>query len=153
MRRVHGVLHRTLAQAVRWEWIWTNPAVHASPPIVDQREICSPPATAVAKLLAATRERPALHAYFALSVSTGARRGQMCALWWHDVDVERGTVAFARALAEGRSGGLEVVPTKNRRRNRVEIDDATIDSSTMSHPDILRAYRPLSSARFRVSFM
>ncbi|MPZ16186.1 MAG: hypothetical protein GEU73_17510, partial [Chloroflexi bacterium] len=26
VRRVHGVLHRVLAQAMRWEWIWSNPA-------------------------------------------------------------------------------------------------------------------------------
>jgi integrase len=23
--RIHGVLHRALAQAVRWEWMWSNP--------------------------------------------------------------------------------------------------------------------------------
>jgi integrase len=27
--RVHGVLHRALAQAVRWDWIWLNPASNA----------------------------------------------------------------------------------------------------------------------------
>jgi hypothetical protein len=32
--RVHGVLHRALAQAVRWEWTWLNPASNASPPRV-----------------------------------------------------------------------------------------------------------------------
>ena len=29
--RVHGVLHRALAQAVRWEWIWLNPARYRQP--------------------------------------------------------------------------------------------------------------------------
>lgn len=32
VHRTHVVLHRALAQAVRWDWIWTNPATHASPP-------------------------------------------------------------------------------------------------------------------------
>jgi len=32
VHRVHVVLHRALAQAVRWEWIWLNPATDASPP-------------------------------------------------------------------------------------------------------------------------
>jgi hypothetical protein len=29
--RIHGVLHRALAQAVRWDWIWSNPATNAMP--------------------------------------------------------------------------------------------------------------------------
>jgi integrase len=32
VQRIHGVLHRALAQAMRWEWIWINPAASASPP-------------------------------------------------------------------------------------------------------------------------
>ena len=40
--RVHGVLHRALAQAVRWEWIWLNPAANASPPRVPPAEIRPP---------------------------------------------------------------------------------------------------------------
>ena len=126
VRRIHGVLHRALAQAVRWQWVWTNPAEHASPPIVVQREIHSPPGAAVARLLAATKETHGLHDYFCVAVSTGARRGQMCELRWRDVDLDRGTIGFARALAEGHRGGLVVVPTKNRVRNRVEIDAATL---------------------------
>jgi hypothetical protein len=31
VHRVHVVLHRALTQAVRWEWIWSNPAALASP--------------------------------------------------------------------------------------------------------------------------
>lgn len=32
VRRIHGVLHRALEQAKRWEWIWSNPAASATPP-------------------------------------------------------------------------------------------------------------------------
>jgi integrase len=30
VRRIHGVLHAALAQAQRWEWIWSNPVAYAS---------------------------------------------------------------------------------------------------------------------------
>lgn len=46
-------------------------------------------------------------------------------LRWYDIDLERGAVTFARALAEGVAGGPVVVPTKNRRRNRAEVDELT----------------------------
>ena len=32
VHRIHVVLHRALAQAVRWDWIWINPATTATPP-------------------------------------------------------------------------------------------------------------------------
>jgi len=70
---------------------------------------------------------PGLELFFRLAAVTGARRGQLCALRWCDVDLERRAISFVRSLAEGRSGGLVVVPTKNRRRNRVSIDPTTAD--------------------------
>ena len=46
VHRVHVVLHRALTQAVRWEWIWFNPAANSSPPRVTPAEIRPPtPAT------------------------------------------------------------------------------------------------------------
>jgi hypothetical protein len=31
VHRIYVVLHRALEQARRWEWLWVNPASHASP--------------------------------------------------------------------------------------------------------------------------
>ena len=39
VHRIHVVLHRALTQAVRWEWIWLNPAALASPPRVEPADI------------------------------------------------------------------------------------------------------------------
>lgn len=127
VHRIHGVLRRSLTQAVRWGWVWTDPAEHACPPVAVKREIFSPPPGAVAQLLATTYETPGLHTFFRLAASTGARRGQVCTLRWNDLDLDRNAVSFSCSLAEGPKGGLEIVPTKNRKRNRVEVDDATID--------------------------
>ena len=127
VHRIHGVFRRALSQAVRWEWVWTNPAEHACPPVAVQREIFSPPPAAVARLLAATHDLPGLHAFFCVAVSTGARRGQLCALRWSDIDFDRNAVSFARSLAEGPAGAVQIVATKNRKRNRVEIDNATLN--------------------------
>ena len=132
-------MRRAFTQAVRWEWVWTNPAEHACPPVERRREIFSPPPAAVARLLAATHETPGLHAFFRVAVSTGARRGQVCALRWTDLDLERNTVSFARSLAEGPKGGVQIVATKNGKRNRVEVDDATMDE--------VRRYRAEVEAR------
>ena len=38
VRKVHTVLRLALEQAVRWQWLAENPAVHASPPSASRRE-------------------------------------------------------------------------------------------------------------------
>jgi integrase len=125
--RVHGVLHRALAQAVRWDWIWLNPATNATPPRVAPARIRPPSPRQVAVLLEwARREDPPLFCFLRLAVSTGARRSQLLALQWGDVDEERPAVAFTRALIEG-PNGPELRSTKTHRTYRVELDGETFD--------------------------
>jgi integrase len=76
-------------------------------------------------VLALVHDRPGLHAYLRLSASTGARRGELCGLWWSDVDFVHGAVSISRAIAEG-PDGLVIVPTKTRRPHRIELDDHTL---------------------------
>ncbi len=66
--RVHAVLHRALAQALRWDWIWLNPASNASPPRVAPAEVRPPSPGQVVILLGwAKREDPPLHCYLRLA--------------------------------------------------------------------------------------
>jgi integrase len=125
--RVHGVLHRALAQAVRWDWIWLNAASNATPPRVAPANIRPPSPQQVAVLLDwARREDPPLFCFLRLAVSTGARRSQLLALHWGDVDEEGTAVAFTRALIEG-PHGPELRATKTHRTYRVELDGETFD--------------------------
>jgi integrase len=125
--RVHGVLPRALAQAVRWDWIWLNAASNATPPRVAPANIRPPSPQQVAVLLEwARREDPPLFCFLRLAVSTGARRSQLLALQWRDVDEERSAVAFSQALIEG-PNGPELRSTKTHRTYRVELDGETFD--------------------------
>jgi integrase len=139
--RVHAVLHRALAQAVRWDWIWLNPASNASPPRVAPPEVRPPTPGQVAALLEwARRTDSALFCYLRLAVSTGARRSQLLALRWGDVDEGRAAIAFTRALVEG-PRGPELRSTKTHRTYRVELDAETLD--------VLMAHRSWARARAR----
>src|SRR5918994_5925774 len=125
--RVHGVFHRALAQAVRWDWIWLNPASGATPPRVAPPEVHPPtPGQVVVLLEWSRREDPPLFCYLRLAVSTGARRSQLLAVRWSDVDEERAAVAFTRALVEG-PHGPQLRSTKTHRTYRVELDAETFD--------------------------
>jgi integrase len=125
VRLVHGVLHAAVAQAQRWEWIWMNPAAHASPPPHVPNEIRPPRPADVALLIAkATAFDPALGTFLRLAASTGARRSQLLALRWKDIDLERCRISFTRALIEGPDGPV-LAPTKTRRAYQVSLDADT----------------------------
>ncbi len=75
VQRTHVVLHRALAQAVRWDWIWVNPASQSSPPRAVPPEVRPPSPEVVTKLLSyvARRDR-AFHLFLvlaALAATTG----------------------------------------------------------------------------------
>lgn len=125
VRRIHGVLHRALAQAMRWEWIWSNPSATASPPRMEPAEMRPPSPEEVGRLLAHVRaHHPLVHLFLILAATTGARRGQLLALKWADVDFEHASLSFQRAWVEGPNGPV-LAPTKTRRSHRVALDPYT----------------------------
>ena len=124
--RIHGVLHRAFAQAVRWDWVWFNPVSNASPPRVPPAEVRAPTLEAVVGLLEFVRgENRALFTYLRLAASTGARRSQLLGLRWGEVDFRHSAVGFTRAYVEGDAGAV-LRATKTHRTYRVAIDQATV---------------------------
>ncbi|HEX9683293.1 MAG TPA: site-specific integrase [Acidimicrobiales bacterium] len=71
-------------------------------------------------------ERPLFHLFLVLAATTGARRGQLLALRWADVDADHGSLSFQRSLVEGPNGPV-LAPTKTRRSHRVALDPATVE--------------------------
>jgi integrase len=58
----------------------------------------------------------------------GARRGELCAIRWSDVDLEAGTVTIARSMAEGKGGRLVEKSTKTHAERLVSIDAETVEA-------------------------
>lgn len=124
------------------DWVWVNPASQASPPRAAPAEIRPPSPDAISKLLAhvAATDRP-FYVFLMLAATTGARRGELLALRWKDVDFDANTLAFQRSLIEGINGPT-LAPTKTRRSHRVVLDATTanvlrdfFDQRTGTHPD------------------
>jgi integrase len=126
IRRIHGILRRALAQGVRWGWIGVNPAASASPPRVPQPEISPPSPEQLGRLQAALdASDPELGMFVRLSAMTGARRSELLALRWSDVDIDRGVVTISRGIVLGPDGLVEK-DTKTHQTRRVAIDTATV---------------------------
>ncbi|MGH8993309.1 MAG: site-specific integrase, partial [Acidimicrobiia bacterium] len=113
-------------QAVRWGWVSVNPAAAASPPPLPTRDI-RPPSPEQLRLLFARagEENPAFTVFLQLAAATGARRGELVALRWTDVDLASGVLTIARGAVKGKNG-LVVKDTKTHGTRRIALDRATV---------------------------
>ncbi len=131
VRQVHAIVRRALQQGVRWGWIATNPASLASPPRLRAQELEPPEPDDVVRLIeAAARNDPDFGCYLHLAATTGARRGELCALRWRDLDLDVGAVTISGAIVEGANGALVEKDSSLGRAPGVRLTG----SSTVSAP-------------------
>ena len=116
VQKIHTVLHKALAQALKWNMIPHNvaDAVKAPRPAPEEMHPLSP--DEARKLIEAVRG-DTLEALYVLAVHTGMRQGELLALKWEDVELNEGVICIKRTLV--RSGGRIAVgepKTKGSRR-------------------------------------
>lgn len=130
--RIHSVMRSALNQAVKWEWIYDNPASRVTLPRGERHEITPPAPRDVVRLVeTAMAADPDFGTWLHVAAATGARRGEVCALRWRDIDLDAGTVRIARSISLGDTVVEKDTKTGNRRR-------ITLDAGTV---DIIRAHR------------
>jgi integrase len=117
---------RAFRQAVMWGWVATNPAVNAPPRLVKPK--LSPPSAAqVDELLRVADDHdPEFGHFLHISASTGARRGEVCAPRWSNLDAKRMTLTIERSIAEV-PGGLKEKDTKTHADRRIALDEETLE--------------------------
>ncbi|MCQ4082463.1 site-specific integrase [Streptomyces sp. RB6PN25] len=94
---VHAVLRSALQQAVREELIARNVAKIVETPTLERQEVRPLDRTEARMLLKAARDHR-LYALWLLLVSTGLRRGEVLALTWQDIDLDKGQLRVRRNL-------------------------------------------------------
>jgi integrase len=128
VHHVHALLRRLLNQASKWAWCAVSPAAKASPPRAVKHEIRPPAPEDVQKLLVAAGERdPDFALFLRLAVVTGARRGELCALRWRDVNLAAGALTIERAIVAGEGNALVEKDTKTHASRRVMLDPETLE--------------------------
>lgn len=112
----HNVLHRALDQAVKWQLLIRNPC-----DAVDAPHEASPEMTTwttdQARAFLAVADDHDLRALWLLAVHTGMRRGEILALRWQDVDLDRASLAVRRTLTRG-TGALTFGEPKSKAGRR-----------------------------------
>ncbi len=122
------MLSAAFNQAVKWGLLPASPVARATPPPVQRREIIPPTPDVMSRLVAAaTDQDPDFGMFVRLATVTGARRGEVCALRWPDVDFTTATLTVARALIDV-GGAVTEKLTKTGRARRIALDRRTVDA-------------------------
>jgi integrase len=131
VQKMHHVLHKALAQAVKWNLIPRSPADSVKAPSSTPKEM-HPLSAAEARKLLATAQGDRLEALYVLAIHTGMRQGELLGLKWEDIDLDRQTVRIRWTLTRkgsdtGGSYGLGAPKTKKSRRT-VRLTERAVDA-------------------------
>jgi integrase len=125
IRQTHWVLNGAFAVAARWRWIGHNPLDATPPPPLPASNPSPPSPAEAARLLDEAWKDPEWGAFVWTAMTTGARRGELCALKIEDVDLDARVmhVRTGLKLADRR---LVRRDTKTHQQRRIALDDETV---------------------------
>jgi integrase len=128
VRRAHALIGAALHQAERWDLVDRNVTHRATPPPVHAAEVVAPSPDEVQRIIeVAEAIEPTLASLLLLAALTGARRGELCALRWTDLDLEGATLRIARSIYETAGGGWGEKSTKTHQARRVGLDELGLE--------------------------
>jgi integrase len=116
---MHRLIKHALAQAVRWELLGRNPADAVDPPKVERMALTTYDMAQTAELIEALRGTRLLIPAM-LAVLCGLRRGEIIALRWRNVDLQRGRISVVES-AEQTASGIRYKPPKSGRGRSVAL--------------------------------
>lgn len=127
VRQIHWILSAALSRAVRWRWIAVNPAGQAEPPAPPHPDPQPPNPADAARIINEAWRDPDWGALVWLAMTTGARRGELCALRWQHLDLVAGVLTLRRSAYLDEHGELREKDTKTHQQRRVALDPETIE--------------------------
>jgi integrase len=122
---VHFCLSGALTRAVRWRWITVNPLDQAEPPRGSTSDPDPPTSEQAAAILNAAFPDLMWGCFLWLAMTTGTRRGELCALRWDRVDLDRAVLTIRSSIAQKNTRTWEK-DTKTHQQRRVALDADTV---------------------------
>lgn len=139
IRHMHFILSGAYKRAVRWKWVTTSPLPDAEPPAAPVPNPHPPSAGEAARILNEAWKDPDWGTLIWLAMTTGARRGELCALRWLRIELTPGRAVMwlRRAINKGADGWAEG-DLKTHQQRRVALDPETVEVLT-EHRERCRA--------------
>jgi len=156
VHKFHSILSAAFRFAVKRGYLAQAPTARATPPVVRRPDLVVPTPEQLTKLIkAAEGDDPVFGSAIALAALTGARRGELVALRWSDVDLRRGTVRIARSLTVT-GGEQHTGPTKTHAARELALDPVAVEVLRRRHADMVSlseaAESPLIDDPFVLSY-
>ena len=141
VRQIHSIISGALSSAVRWEWLDANPARVAQRPRVKPPEPDPPsPADAARLIDEAFRTSEEWGTLVWLVMTTGMRRGEVCALRWSRINLDTEQIEVRSSYRLRRGVGKEK-DTKTHQMRHIALDSETVA--------LLRAHKETCQGEFR----
>jgi integrase len=100
VRKIHYILRAAFDRAVRWRYLGINPAELVNAPSPSASNPDPPTPEEAAALLNDAWRDPEWGHLLWLTMITGCRRGELCALRWQHLDLERATLWVRRSTSQ-----------------------------------------------------
>lgn len=136
---IHTTLRAALDMAVEEKLLLRNPADGCKPPPAKPREMQVLTPEEIQRLLIQARE-DGCYELLLLELSSGLRRGEICALQWNDLDLKTGALRVERQVHRVR-GDLVVSPPKTKAGRRTVLLPPPV-------LNVLKAYRTTRTSRW-----
>lgn len=132
MRSMHNTLHLALDKAVSLRLITYNPTNECRAPAIQRQEMKTLPAEFVGAYLEEAEHRGLL-AIFYLELTSGLRRGELCALLLSDLNVETRVLTINKSVLHHK-GKIIIQPPKTKNSFRkVVLPQITVDLILQHH--------------------
>ena len=112
VHNIHTTLHHALRAAVEQGLIPANPADEVEPPKVVRQPMNILNEEQLDVFMETIAANPVWYDFFYTELTTGLRRGEICALMWTDFDERGGTLKISRTLHKEKGGRLVAGNTK-----------------------------------------
>lgn len=117
--RYQAMLSSIFKKGIQWGLINENPCSRAEHPKAEEIDVRVLTEEEIPKLLDALSDAPPQYSVITqLALLLGARRGEICALRWSDIDFEKGTLSIKRTVQSIPGIGLVFNTPKTRRGKR-----------------------------------
>ena len=117
IRYTFNVLSNALGRAVKWQMLTINPCLAVEPPRKEKFRATAYNKDELNALLDAAKGTN-LHLPIILAAACGLRRGEVCALRWQDLILEKSLMFVRHSLDRPESGKLTLLPVKTARSER-----------------------------------
>jgi integrase len=122
---MHRILRHALQQAIRWQLLVRNPADAVKPPKAQRKQMKALDTDGTAAVIEAARDT-SLFVPILLGVLCGMRRGEITALRWRSIDLERGQLSIVASTEQTRDGIREKSPKSGHGRT-VALPSLVVD--------------------------